>query len=91
MRAVLGDPEEAFHVFLFDLALEVSRGDNGLVLTRKPIRVDDTPLRIRGTVGRSLYRSLRAAGAPRVGVGRSVTRPSSGPETATDPPCIFST
>ena len=48
----------------FDLALEVSRGDNGLVLTRKPIRVDDTPLRIRGTVGRSLYRSLRAAGAP---------------------------
>ncbi|WP_324261846.1 peptidoglycan DD-metalloendopeptidase family protein [Altererythrobacter sp. H2] len=48
----------------FDLALEVSRGENGLVLTRKPIRVDDTPLRIRGNVGRSLYRSLRAAGAP---------------------------
>ena len=48
----------------FDLALEVSRGESGLVLTRKPIRVDDTPLRIRGTVGRSLYRSLRAAGAP---------------------------
>ena len=48
----------------FDLALEVARGDGGLALTRKPIRVDDTPLRIRGTVGRSLYRSLRSAGAP---------------------------
>ena len=48
----------------FDLALEVSRGTAGLTLTRQPIRVDDTPLRIRGTVGRSLYRSLRAAGAP---------------------------
>ena len=48
----------------FDLMLEVSRGESGLVLTRKPIRIDDTPLRIRGTVGRSLYRSLRAAGAP---------------------------
>lgn len=48
----------------FDLALEVSRGEGGLALTRKPIRVDDTPLRIRGTVGRSLYRSLRSAGAP---------------------------
>ena len=48
----------------FDLALEVSREDGNLALTRKPIRVDDTPLRIRGTVGRSLYRSARAAGAP---------------------------
>lgn len=48
----------------FDLALEVSRGESGLTLTRRPIRVDDTPLRIRGTVGRSLYRSLRSAGAP---------------------------
>jgi len=48
----------------FDLALEVSRQDDNLALTRKPIRVDDTPLRIRGTVGRSLYRSARAAGAP---------------------------
>ncbi len=36
----------------------------GLALTRNPIRVDDTPLRIRGTVGASLYRSARAAGAP---------------------------
>ncbi len=48
----------------FDLMLEVNRADGGLSLTRVPIRVDDTPLRIRGTVGSSLYRSMRAAGAP---------------------------
>jgi murein DD-endopeptidase MepM/ murein hydrolase activator NlpD len=49
----------------FDLALAVERGDGGgLALTRTPIRVDETPLRIRGTVGSSLYRSARAAGAP---------------------------
>lgn len=49
----------------FDLELAVMRNDAGiLTLQRKPIRVDDTPLRIRGTVGQSLYRSARAAGAP---------------------------
>ena len=52
----------------FDLALAVARGADGgggpLSLTRTPIRVDETPLRIRGTVGPSLYRSARAAGAP---------------------------
>lgn len=50
----------------FDLALAVARNaDSGpLSLTRTPIRVDETPLRIRGTVGPSLYRSARAAGAP---------------------------
>jgi len=49
----------------FDLELEVIRGDRGnLALKRNKIRVDDTPLRIRGTVGSSLYRSARAAGAP---------------------------
>lgn len=48
----------------FDLGLDISRSDGNLALTRKPIRVDETPLRIRGTVGRSLYRSARAAGAP---------------------------
>ena len=50
----------------FDLSLAVERnaGSGGLSLTRTPIRVDDTPLRIRGTVGPSLYRSARAAGAP---------------------------
>ena len=66
-RPAPGDPRPLDNLSFrarFDLALEVSRGESGLVLTRKPIRVDDTPLRIRGTVGRSLYRSLRAAGAP---------------------------
>ncbi len=49
----------------FDLELEVERGTTGnLALRRNPIRVDETPLRIRGTVGQSLYRSARAAGAP---------------------------
>ncbi len=48
----------------FDLALSVDRIDGNLVLKRMPIEVDDTPLRIRGTVGNSLYRSARAAGAP---------------------------
>lgn len=50
----------------FDLALAVERGDQGggLALTQTPIRVDETPLRIRGAVGASLYRSARAAGAP---------------------------
>ena len=49
----------------FDLELEIFRDDRGnLALKRNPIRVDDTPLRIRGTVGTSLYRSARAAGAP---------------------------
>ncbi len=49
----------------FDLELELFRNDAGqLALKRNVIRVDDTPLRIRGTVGQSLYRSARAAGAP---------------------------
>jgi len=48
----------------FDLNVEITRQGGELVLTRKPIIVDDTPLRIRGTVGSSLYRSARAAGAP---------------------------
>ena len=49
----------------FDLALAIERSASGnLALVRKPIAVDETPLRIRGTVGSSLYRSARAAGAP---------------------------
>ncbi len=48
----------------FDLNLAVNREGGALRLSRKPIAVDDTPLRIRGTVGDSLYRSARAAGAP---------------------------
>lgn len=48
----------------FDLALAVNRAGSGLALERRAIAVDTTPLRIRGTVGASLYRSARAAGAP---------------------------
>ena len=35
-----------------------------LALKRNIIRVDDTPLRVRGVVGTSLYRSMRQAGVP---------------------------
>jgi murein DD-endopeptidase MepM/ murein hydrolase activator NlpD len=35
-----------------------------LELNQIPIRVDETPLRIQGRVGASLYRSARAAGVP---------------------------
>lgn len=56
----------------FDLELEIDRegadeatGQGGtLSLARNVIRVDDTPLRVRGNVGSSLYRSMRAAGVP---------------------------
>lgn len=48
----------------FDLDLSIQRSGGGLALVRRPIRVDETPLRIRGTVGSSLYRSARNAGAP---------------------------
>ncbi|MEO5586499.1 MAG: M23 family metallopeptidase [Novosphingobium sp.] len=51
----------------FDVALTVSRqasSSGGLAIARRAIAVDSTPLRIRGTVGQSLYRSARAAGAP---------------------------
>jgi murein DD-endopeptidase MepM/ murein hydrolase activator NlpD len=47
-----------------DLAVAITRNGGALVLTRQPIAVDDTPLRIRGVAGESLYRSARAAGAP---------------------------
>ena len=48
----------------FDLELGLERKGGNLVLDPHPIRVDTTPLRIRGTIGDSLYRSARAAGAP---------------------------
>ncbi len=48
----------------FDLRLELARVDGALVLTQIPIAVDETPLRIQGRVGQSLYRSARAAGVP---------------------------
>ncbi len=48
----------------FDLRLAFSAGPNGLVVQRIPIRVDETPLRVTGEVGRSLPGALRAAGVP---------------------------
>jgi murein DD-endopeptidase MepM/ murein hydrolase activator NlpD len=48
----------------FDLQLAVERRGGRLALDPRPIKVDATPLRIRGVVGPSLYRSARAAGAP---------------------------
>ncbi|MBU7579415.1 MAG: peptidoglycan DD-metalloendopeptidase family protein, partial [Porphyrobacter sp.] len=62
----------------FDLELALTRAGVGevnpdgtpvipsgpLALQRNVIRVDETPLRVRGTVGSSLYRSMRAAGVP---------------------------
>ena len=48
----------------FDLDLAVERRGGTLTLGSRAIAVDATPLRIRGIVGSSLYRSARAAGAP---------------------------
>jgi murein DD-endopeptidase MepM/ murein hydrolase activator NlpD len=48
----------------FELALEVNRVDGRLQLKQIPIAVDDTPLRITGRVGSSLFSAARAAGAP---------------------------
>ena len=56
----------------FDLELKVDREARDelgnpvgrLALFKNPIRVDDTPFRMRGKVGTSLYRSMRAAGVP---------------------------
>lgn len=47
-----------------DLSIMLRRIGNGLELTRIPIAVDRTPLRVAGLVGGSLYRSTRAAGVP---------------------------
>lgn len=69
----------------FDLNLSLERNGNALNMTRHPIAIDRTPLRVQGLVGSSLYRSARAAGVPakiveayikavatRVSIGRDV-------------------
>lgn len=48
----------------FDLNLAVARQSGQLAMIREPIAIDHSPLRVRGLVGSSLYRSARAAGAP---------------------------
>jgi len=47
-----------------DLDLTVRRRGAELALATRTLAVDDTPLRIRGIVGESLYRSARSAGVP---------------------------
>jgi murein DD-endopeptidase MepM/ murein hydrolase activator NlpD len=47
-----------------DLRLSLTRAGGRFVLARSPISVDETPLRIEGLVGPSLYRAARAGGAP---------------------------
>ncbi|HZF42815.1 MAG TPA: peptidoglycan DD-metalloendopeptidase family protein [Sphingomonadaceae bacterium] len=47
-----------------DMQVVVARQDGRLVLQPLRIAVDDTPLRISGRVGASLYFSARAAGVP---------------------------
>jgi murein DD-endopeptidase MepM/ murein hydrolase activator NlpD len=47
-----------------DLRLTIVRAGGQLALQPTAIAIDETPLRIQGRVGASLYRSARAAGAP---------------------------
>jgi murein DD-endopeptidase MepM/ murein hydrolase activator NlpD len=74
----------------FDLAVTLTRTPQGLEMTQAPIAIDRTPLRLQGLAGSSLYRSVRAAGAPakvvesyikalaaRMSVGRDVKRSDS--------------
>lgn len=66
-RTAPGTPRPLEHFAFrarFDLDLAVDRGGAGLVLERRPLATDSTPLRVQGIVGASLYRSARAAGAP---------------------------
>lgn len=48
----------------FDLNLSLARQGDTLAMSRHAIAIDNTPLRIQGLAGSSLYRSARAAGAP---------------------------
>ena len=66
-RSAPGEPRQLDKLVFrarFDLDLAVERQGGGLTINRHPVAVDETPLRIRGTVGPSLFRSARAAGAP---------------------------
>ena len=47
----------------FDMNLSLARRGQDFALSTSAIAIDNTPLRIRGIVGPSLYRSARAAGA----------------------------
>lgn len=47
-----------------DLNLAITRHNDALHLEKIPVAINAEPLRIRGTIGESLYRSARMAGAP---------------------------
>ncbi len=62
-----GEPRPVDHIAFrarFDLALDLTRNGSALGLSSKAIAVDETPLRIRGLAGSSLFLSARAAGVP---------------------------
>ncbi len=66
-RATKADPrplEQLSFQPAFDFRLTITRGADGLSMQRQAIAVDDTPLRIQGLVGQSIYKSMRAAGVP---------------------------
>jgi murein DD-endopeptidase MepM/ murein hydrolase activator NlpD len=49
----------------FETKMEIRRGADGTLQAKAiPIRIDNTPLRVSGSVGTSLERSARAAGLP---------------------------
>ena len=66
-RAKKSDPrplEQLSFQPAFDFRLTIKRTAEGLTMARQAIAVDDTPLRIQGLAGTSLYKSMRAAGVP---------------------------
>ena len=72
-RSAPNAPRPLEHLALrarFDLAVGLNRSGAGFALSRHEIPVDATPLRIRGQVGRSIYLSARAAGAPMSAIQR---------------------
>ena len=65
-RAIAGEPRPLMALSFrprFDLDATIERRGGALALVTKAIPVDSTPLHLVGTVGASLYRSARAAGA----------------------------
>lgn len=66
-RMAPGRPRPLDYMLLrarFDLKLSIERVNGQLNVRPIPIAVDNTPLRIQGQVGNSLYLSARTAGAP---------------------------
>jgi len=66
-HATKDDPRPLEHLAFrarLDLKLELARMGDSFKLTRIPIAVDYTPLRVQGSVGSSFYRAARAAGVP---------------------------